>query len=170
MKRECGFSNRKILSCTDPTPVNWLFIVKKMGKGSYIRKDDKKYIKSITYCVYCQSSENLTIDHIVAKSTDGNSNIENLTRACGDCNSLKLTYSINEFLERIINKRIVLHNKLLWYIKRLKDKDDNRYGVVDGIDLNEWLRNKVAVLKKRYTYYTAIINSIVTKKYLQSHN
>ena len=34
------------------------------GEGSYIRKADRVFIKSIGKCLYCGSKERLTIDHI----------------------------------------------------------------------------------------------------------
>lgn len=141
-----------------------------MGKGYYIRVENEKYIKSINYCVFCGCTEDLTIEHLHSQNTGGDSSIKNLTRSCKMCNSLKWIYTVEEFLDRIINKRIDLHKKLLWYIHRLKNKDQKRYGVVEGIDLEEWLLDKIRMLKKEHTYFTSIINSITNRRYLKSHN
>lgn len=40
-------------------------------------------------CVYCDSSSNLTIDHVVPKSRGGKTSWENLVTACSRCNNTK---------------------------------------------------------------------------------
>lgn len=40
-------------------------------------------------CVYCGSKDNLTIDHVVPKSTGGRDTWDNLVTACQKCNSKK---------------------------------------------------------------------------------
>ena len=40
-------------------------------------------------CQYCESTKNLTIDHVMPKSRGGKSTWQNLVAACSKCNSLK---------------------------------------------------------------------------------
>ena len=40
-------------------------------------------------CVYCGSTDNLTIDHIKAKTLGGRDEARNLVCACRDCNNSK---------------------------------------------------------------------------------
>jgi len=43
----------------------------------------------LDYCVYCGSTDNLSIDHIIPISKGGTQNSKNLIRACKSCNSAK---------------------------------------------------------------------------------
>jgi len=43
----------------------------------------------LDYCVYCGSTDNLTIDHIIPIDKGGTQDPKNLIRACGSCNSAK---------------------------------------------------------------------------------
>ena len=43
----------------------------------------------LDYCVYCGSTDNLTIDHIIPINKGGTQNPKNLIRACRSCNSAK---------------------------------------------------------------------------------
>jgi len=49
-------------------------------------------------CHYCGSSENLTIDHIVAEVSGGAHTDDNLVACCRSCNSSKGTKSYDDFL------------------------------------------------------------------------
>jgi len=43
----------------------------------------------LDYCVYCGSTDNLSIDHIIPISKGGNQDPKNLIRACSSCNKSK---------------------------------------------------------------------------------
>ena len=43
----------------------------------------------LDYCVYCGSTEKLTIDHIIPINKGGNQDFKNLIRACKSCNASK---------------------------------------------------------------------------------
>jgi len=47
-------------------------------------------------CVYCNSKENLTIDHVVPKSLGGKDSWENLVTACQKCNAKKSNLPLEE--------------------------------------------------------------------------
>jgi len=49
-------------------------------------------------CAYCGSTENLTIDHIVALADGGSHSLDNLTVACMSCNSSKGAKPLIEWL------------------------------------------------------------------------
>lgn len=53
-----------------------------LSKENIFRRDKNK-------CGYCESRNNLTIDHIYPKSRGGKDNWENLISACFRCNSIK---------------------------------------------------------------------------------
>lgn len=73
-------------------------------KNANIKIGDRQIITSIDSCLYCGSQENLTIEHIIPLSKGGTSEICNLTRACIHCNSMKSTYSIEEWTGRVYEK------------------------------------------------------------------
>jgi hypothetical protein len=51
-------------------------------------------------CVYCGSSFDLTVDHIVPLAFDGKHDLDNLTTACRACNSSKGASSLTEWSRR----------------------------------------------------------------------
>lgn len=48
-------------------------------------------------CVYCPSTENLTIDHVKPKSKGGRNSWENLATCCGNCNLEKGNMPLSEY-------------------------------------------------------------------------
>lgn len=55
---------------------------KKRRYRAVVRRDGEK-------CAHCQTTAELTLDHIVPKSHGGSNRIENLQLLCGPCNSEK---------------------------------------------------------------------------------
>jgi len=60
-----------------------------MTRQNIFKRDGNK-------CVYCASSSNLTLDHVVPKSKGGNSTWTNLVTACRTCNSKKGDFTPEE--------------------------------------------------------------------------
>lgn len=52
-----------------------------------------------SHCVYCGSTENLTLDHVVPISKGGAHHQENLVISCGSCNSSKRDKPLEEWLQ-----------------------------------------------------------------------
>jgi len=50
-------------------------------------------------CVYCGSTENLTVDHIRPKSKGGTDTADNLVTACRPCNQAKGSMHVDVFLQ-----------------------------------------------------------------------
>ncbi len=50
-------------------------------------------------CVYCGSSENLTVDHVRPKSKGGTDTADNLVTACRPCNQAKGSMQLDIFLK-----------------------------------------------------------------------
>jgi len=140
---------------------------KNMGRGfgSYIKKADRDYLRSLKFCFYCSTyCDSPAIEHIHPLYEGGNSHISNLTTACTRCNSLKGTYTLNEFFERINNKRAESFDKAFKYSGRLKrsyKRRENRTS--QDID---WLINKIKENRALHSYYTRIINSLTHKTYI----
>ena len=57
-------------------------------------------------CVYCGSTENLTIDHVRPLSKGGETNADNCVAACLRCNQAKGSLDLDEFLSTqiVLNK------------------------------------------------------------------
>jgi 5-methylcytosine-specific restriction endonuclease McrA len=50
-------------------------------------------------CVYCGSSENLTVDHVRPKSKGGTDTADNLVTACRPCNQAKGSMHVDVFMQ-----------------------------------------------------------------------
>lgn len=64
---------------------------KKMWRDAIKERDNHQ-------CVYCQSSNNLTIDHVRPKKMGGPTTANNCVTACRACNQAKGSLHIDEFL------------------------------------------------------------------------
>ncbi len=65
---------------------------KRMFRDSIKARDGHK-------CVYCGSSENLTVDHIRPKSKGGSDTADNLVTACRPCNQAKGSMHVDVFMQ-----------------------------------------------------------------------
>jgi 5-methylcytosine-specific restriction endonuclease McrA len=54
-------------------------------------------------CVYCGSTEDLTIDHIHPKCRGGIDHADNCVTACRPCNQAKGSAHIDVFMQTILN-------------------------------------------------------------------
>lgn len=134
------------------------------GHGSYIKKADREYLRKINFCFYClRECKETHIEHIVALYNGGTSDSPNLTKCCKRCNSLKGTFSINEFLERITKKRDVILNKVYGYVHRLR-RYRKKYKPYYDKDI-AWLIDKIRTIRKEHSYFTSIITSLTNKLY-----
>ena len=64
---------------------------KRMWRESIKARDGYK-------CVYCGSTEELTIDHVVPQCKGGSTNSSNCVTACRSCNQAKGSMRLDEFL------------------------------------------------------------------------
>jgi hypothetical protein len=131
------------------------------GEGSYIRVSDKETVSKIDFCVYCGSDKSLSIDHISPPKKGGNSVLQNLTRACKSCNSAKGDFPIEVFLQKTIQKRDIVFNKLFTYTTYLRLYKN---GISARYDKG-WLIKKIKECRETHSRLTKIINSILTEKY-----
>ena len=65
---------------------------KRMWRESIKARDGHK-------CVYCGSSENLTIDHVRPKSKGGTDTADNCVTACRPCNQAKGSMHVDVFMQ-----------------------------------------------------------------------
>ena len=65
---------------------------KRMWRDSIKARDGYK-------CVYCGSSENLTVDHVRPKSKGGTDTADNLVTACRPCNQAKGSMHVDVFMQ-----------------------------------------------------------------------
>ena len=130
-------------------------------KGTYIKKCDREKLISIGMCMYCGGNELLEVDHIYPKSLGGSSDFKNLTTACSKCNQQKGNLTMENFLERIFFKRNKVFNSVFRYTLELKRH--KRRGT--KLELQEVVKNQILKCRTLHSYYTRIINSILTEKY-----
>lgn len=81
-----------------PTYDKTSFIIRmRMYKGllsgklqiSSLFKDERWKMENGARCVYCGSTENLSVDHLFPRIKGGTDNVENLVCSCKSCNSSK---------------------------------------------------------------------------------
>ena len=53
-------------------------------------------------CVYCGSTENLTIDHVRPRSLGGTDTADNCVTACRPCNQAKGSMHVDVFMQTIL--------------------------------------------------------------------
>jgi hypothetical protein len=51
--------------------------------------DEKQRLRADRVCVYCGSTERLSLDHLIARTVGGTDSADNLIYACRSCNSSK---------------------------------------------------------------------------------
>ena len=68
---------------------------KRMWRESIKARDGHK-------CVYCGSTENLTIDHVTPKSKGGIDHADNCVTACRPCNQAKGSMHVDVFMQTIL--------------------------------------------------------------------
>ena len=128
----------------------------------FVRKADLLLIKSIDYCVYCGSNENLVIDHIYPRNKGGSNSIKNLTRACNKCNLYKSDFIIEDFLNRIIEKRYKSYNTIKHCIDVIyKHKQRNTPIISKFNDIFKRLNKE----RKNHSYYSKVIGNLIKENY-----
>jgi len=68
---------------------------KRMWRDEIKRRDGYR-------CVYCGSSEDLTIDHVVPQCKGGPTNSTNCVAACRSCNQQKGSKQVDEFMDTVL--------------------------------------------------------------------
>jgi HNH endonuclease len=63
-------------------------------------------------CVYCGSTEDLGIDHVIPFIQGGSSHPFNLVAACGSCNASKNDSDPREFILQILGMRQLIHEQV----------------------------------------------------------
>jgi 5-methylcytosine-specific restriction endonuclease McrA len=91
-----------------------------LTRENVFRRDDFK-------CIYCRSSEKLTIDHVHPRSKGGQNTWNNLVTCCGKCNVKKGDLLVDDFLKEY---NLTMHHKpfrpnYLSYIERLNSFHDS---------------------------------------------
>lgn len=127
----------------------------------FVRKNDLLRIKSIAYCVYCGSAENLVIDHIIPRKKGGNNQLNNLTRSCNRCNLYKSDFEMDKFLTRIESKRELARVEWNKWSGKIYNQI-KRHGI-ENLDLK--LVERAYLARKNHSYYSCIIGNIIKEKY-----
>lgn len=75
---------------------NSVDLMKDLSKNNY-----RSILKEIfPGCVYCDSTEGLTVDHVIPKSKGGSERINNLVIACRHCNLSKGDKDFDRWFEK----------------------------------------------------------------------
>lgn len=71
------------------------------GENDLTGRQIKWLFEQISYCVLCKTSENLTLEHIVALSKGGDHTLKNCTVLCHSCNSSVNSRDLREFTNEV---------------------------------------------------------------------
>ncbi len=103
-------------------------------KMSMILREMKMQISGNKHCEYCQSTENLSWDHLIPRIKGGPDTVENGAWACRSCNSSKGSKGIYEWYG--LNKKDKIPRLIIGkYLKLLYDIHEEQ-GTLDASDLN----------------------------------
>lgn len=125
----------------------------------FVRKNDLIKVKLIKECVYCGSQNQLVIDHIYPRNKGGGNELENLTRACNRCNLYKSDFKINEFLNRIYDKREFSYRTIISYLYIIKKHRCNKKII------NPKIYIKLDKERQNHSYFCCIIGNIINENY-----
>ena len=103
-------------------------------KMSMILREMKMQMSGNKHCEYCQSTEDLSWDHLIPRSKGGPDTAENGAWACRPCNSSKGSKGIYEWYG--LDKKDEIPRLITGkYLKLLYDMHETR-GTLDASDLN----------------------------------
>jgi len=103
-------------------------------KMSGIVRDDRKMLDCERCCIYCGSTENLSLDHIIPLSKGGPDIISNQVFACRSCNSSKGNKDIF-YWYGLEKKQEIPPMVLSKYLKLVYDFHEKR-GTLDKTDID----------------------------------
>lgn len=90
--------------------------------SNWIRKEkrEKIYTRDGHTCVYCESKENLSLDHIKPQSIGGSNLESNLITACLTCNTSRQDMEINTFINTFSNSSVIRRRIAISISRRIK--------------------------------------------------
>lgn len=91
-----------------------------LNRQNIFRRDDHK-------CVYCRTTHNLTVDHVIPRSKGGPNTWDNLITCCGECNIKKGDKDLSEFLSE--NGLLIHHTAFrptfLYFVEKINKVSDD---------------------------------------------
>jgi 5-methylcytosine-specific restriction endonuclease McrA len=69
------------------------------GRNSLTAGEISWLFENFPFCIYCEATENLTIDHVVPISKGGENTLENVVPACSSCNNQKRAKTLTEYCD-----------------------------------------------------------------------
>lgn len=140
----------KLMAEAAGIPKQYGFIVssyKKLESGqmkmSSISKEDEQILRGEKMCIYCKSTDELELDHLIPKSRGGPDSIHNKVWVCKKCNLEKGNKDIFEWYKDRDNIPRLVKAKYLKLVYEfhegmgtLDKADMNKDGKLDVMDLN----------------------------------
>ncbi|AXH74775.1 MAG: HNH endonuclease [Bacteriophage sp.] len=121
-----------------------------------------RLIKKCYYCGETDSDIQYQTEHIHPRDKGGDWDLTNLTRACKRCNCMKGVFTIEEWLQGLLKKRINANNETLKYLNRLRNTRRRNSGTPSEL---LHLENKVNRWYYTHQRFSAIIDSLVHNRY-----
>lgn len=94
-----------------------------------LRKPTKSmiYLRDGYKCCYCNSSRNLTLDHVIPKSRGGDSSFSNLVVCCSSCNTKKANRLLEQTGMKLLRKPRAPHNPVFLHLKNHRNPEWSQY-------------------------------------------
>jgi len=121
IKRKAEFISEKVIRLLNfiYLPISRIRNSKPSRKSIHSRDGNK--------CVYCNSKENLTLDHIIPSSRGGGNEWTNLVSCCISCNTKKGNKTPEEANMKMLRKPTVPFNKIIFSVEVSKDDEWKQY-------------------------------------------
>lgn len=90
--------------------------------ANWIRRDKRMaiYRRDNYSCVYCNSTDNLSLDHIIPRIKGGSNSERNLITACVSCNSERQDRDFDTFVKMHSNSISIRNRVATCVSKRIK--------------------------------------------------
>lgn len=121
IKQKAEYISEKVIRLVNYIylPISRLMNTRPSRKSIHLRDGNK--------CSYCNSKENLTIDHIIPSSRGGGNDFLNLVCCCISCNTKKGNRTPEEANMKMLKKPTVPFNKIIFSVEVSKDDEWKQY-------------------------------------------
>lgn len=120
LKQKAQLLSSRVIRLLNYVRIPFAKIMTHKPSKSAIYKRDKK-------CMYCGSTKNLTIDHIIPRSKGGGDNWFNLTLACSHCNTKKGNKLLEHSGLKLIRQPRAPRNKIEFALLESNVDEWNKY-------------------------------------------
>lgn len=144
-----------------------------MATSRRVLKADREFIynRDEHKCLKCQSTENLTIDHIIPLSKDGKNHIDNYQTLCKECNQEKSSFTrdyraksgeeIHQMLSDSYSDLKVKYDNLRnHFMSFLEEREELKLKKIELEIREKDLKNRIAQIEEKQVKEKTLVNKI----------